>query len=63
MSGFFVKLITGFDDTLVHIPILANITKTKLGRIAFSSGILIAITLAIVLSFLFASFIKTLPYF
>jgi len=63
MSGFFVKLITGFDDTMVHIPILANITKTKLGRIAFSSGILIAITMAIVLSFLFASFIKTLPYF
>lgn len=62
-SGMFVKAITGFDDTLVHIPIVANITHTRLGRIIFSIGILLAISLAILLSFLFASAIKLIPYY
>jgi len=62
LSGFFVKIITGLDDTMVHIPIMGTITKTRLGRIAFSTGILLAIAFAIVLSFLFASTIKLIPY-
>jgi len=62
LSGFFVKIITGFDDILIHIPIIANITRTKLGRIVFSLGIFLAISLAITVSFLFASAIKTIPY-
>jgi len=62
LSGFLVKIITGLDDTLVHIPIVANLTRTKLGRIAFAFGIFIAISLAIIISFLFASTIKLFPY-
>jgi len=62
-SGIFVKAVTGFDDTMVHIPIVANITSTRRGKIAFSIGIFLAITLAIIVSFLFASVIKLLPYF
>jgi len=62
-SGFLVKLITGIDDSMVHIPIIANMTRTRLGRIAFAVGILFAITLAIIFSFLFASTIRLIPYY
>jgi len=62
-SGFFVKIIAGFDDTLTRIPIAATLTRTKRGRIAFAGGIFLAICLIMVISFLFASVIKTLPYF
>ncbi|MCK5624751.1 hypothetical protein KAI04_02835 [Candidatus Pacearchaeota archaeon] len=63
LSGFFVKIIAGFDDTLTRIPIVANLTRTKRGRIAFAGGIFLAICVAMVISFLFASIIKSLPYF
>ena len=62
-SGILVKLITGFDDTLVHIPIVANITQTKAGRIAFAFGIFLAVSLAIILSILFASALRLLPHY
>lgn len=61
-SGFLIRGITGFDDIMVHIPVVANIAKTKLGRVAFSIGVLMAITIALIFSFLFASFIKLIPY-
>ncbi|MAH49433.1 hypothetical protein CMI37_26660 [Candidatus Pacearchaeota archaeon] len=63
ISGFLVKIITGFDDTLTHIPVAANVTKKKVGRIAFATGILLAISLAIIFSILFASAIKLIPYY
>jgi len=61
-SGLFVKLVTGFDDLMIHIPIIATMTKTRRGKIAFSIGILLAITSAIILALIFASTIKLLPY-
>ncbi len=63
ISGFFVKIIAGFDDTLTRIPIAATLTQTKRGRIAFAGGVFLAICLTMVISFLFASVIKSLPYF
>lgn len=62
LSGFVVKIIAGFDDTMTRIPIVANITRTKRGRYAFAIGVLLAVTLAITLSFLFGSTIKAIPY-
>ena len=62
LSGFIVKIIAGFDDTMTRIPIVANITKTKRGRIAFSIGVFFAVTVAIIISFLFGSTIKSIPY-
>lgn len=62
LSGFIVKLIAGFDDTMTRIPIVANITRTKRGRYAFAIGVFLAVTLAIILSFLFGSTIKAIPY-
>jgi hypothetical protein len=60
--GIFIKIITGLDDTITHIPILASITKKRLGRIAFSIGTLLAIIAAIVVSFFFISAIKHFSY-
>lgn len=62
VSAFFVKMIAGFDDTMTRIPILVNVTKTKMGKFAFAAGILLAIILAMVFSFLFGSAIKAIPY-
>lgn len=62
LSGFFVKVIAGFDDSMVRIPISANITRTRIGRFAFALGVFIAITFAIIISFLFGSVIKSIPY-
>lgn len=63
ISGFFVKIVTGFDDTITQIPIVGAVTHTKRGRIAFSLGILLAIITAILLSFSFASVIREIPYY
>lgn len=62
ISGFFVKTIAGFDDSMIRIPICANITKTKTGRVAFAIGVFLAITLAILFSLFFGSIIKSIPY-
>ena len=62
LSGFIVKIIAGFDDTMTRIPIVANITRTKRGRIAFAIGVFFAVTVAIIISFLFGSTIKSIPY-
>ncbi len=48
---------------MVHIPIVANLTKTKIGRIAFALGIFLAITIAIIISFLFAEILTLLPFY
>ena len=61
--GFFVKAITGFDDTITHVPILASLTKTRTGKIAFSIGTMIAIILAIIIAVFFSSLIKSFPYY
>ncbi len=62
LSGLFVKLIAGFDDTMTRIPIMSSMTKTRKGRYAFAIGILIAILLVMFVAFTFASLIKSIPY-
>lgn len=61
--GLFVRIVTGFDDTLMRIPIITSFTKTKTGKIAFSIGTLVAILLAIIISLVFADFIKNFSYY
>jgi len=63
LSGFMVKIITGFDDTITQVPIMTSLTKTKKGKFAFLFGIFLAVTLAIILSFLFANFLKAFNYY
>lgn len=62
ISGFFVKAITGIDDTVTQIPLISTVTYSKIGKIAYSLGVLLAISLAVVVSFLFASAIKQFEY-
>jgi len=62
LSGLFVKLLAGFDDTMTRIPIMSNMTKTKKGRYAFAIGIFFAVSLAIFIAYTFASLIKSIPY-
>ncbi len=62
LSGLFVKLLAGFDDTMTRIPIMSNMTKTKKGRYAFAIGIFIAVSLAIFIAYTFAALIKSIPY-
>ncbi|MFH1607632.1 MAG: hypothetical protein ABIA78_00700 [archaeon] len=61
-SGFAVKVIAGFDDTMTHIPIIGNMTRTQTGRIAFAIGMFFAIASAITISYVFGSTIKGIPY-
>ncbi|RLE47048.1 hypothetical protein DRJ22_00195 [Candidatus Woesearchaeota archaeon] len=60
--GLFIKIITGLDDTITHIPILASLTKRKTGRTAFATGIFIAIITGIILSIFLAKGIKKISY-
>ncbi len=62
-SGFLVKIITGFDDTITHVPIIASLTRTKRGKFAFLFGIFLAVTLAIFFSFSFASILRKFSYY
>ena len=63
IAGFFVKLITGFDDTLTHVPLISYLTKTRRGKVAFGMGIFLAICLAIVVAVFFSSLIKSIPHY
>ncbi len=61
--GFFVKVITGFDDTLTNMPVLASVTKTRLGKIAFSIGSFLAIVTTIIIALFFSSILHAFPYY
>jgi len=61
LAGFFVKLITGFDDTLTHVPLISYLTKTRKGKVAFGTGIFLAICFAIVVAVFFSWMIKGIP--
>ncbi len=63
LLGFFAKIITGFDDTITHIPVLASVTRTKMGKIAFSIGTLIAIIIAIIIAIFFSTILKKIPFY
>lgn len=63
ISGFTIKLITGFDDTITHVPVISNLTKTRRGKVAFTFGIFLAITAAIILSYTFASILRSFKYY
>jgi hypothetical protein len=61
LSGFFVKIVAGFD-VLTRISIMTNVAKTKKGKLAFILGVLFIVTLMIIFSFFFGSILKRIPY-
>ncbi len=54
-TGFLVKSIASFDDTLTRIPILAELTKTLKGKVAFSIGTLLGLTVILIIAIFFSS--------
>lgn len=60
--GFFVKVISSFDDTLTSVPLVATITKTRKGRLAFSLGWFFSLLAVIGLVLVFSEFLSLFPY-
>jgi hypothetical protein len=54
-TGFFVKSIASFDDTLTRIPILAELTKTIKGKVAFSIGTFLGLSVILIIAIFFSS--------
>ncbi len=61
-EGFLVKFIASFDDTLTRIPIISHLTKTYRGRIAFSLGTLLALTVIIIIALFFSEVLLLIPH-
>ncbi len=61
-TGFFVKGIASFDDTLTRIPIIAELTRTKKGRIAFSFGTICALTVIVTIAILFSNILDRFAF-
>ncbi len=59
-EGFAVKFMASLDDTITKVPVISHITRTRLGKVAFSVGNLVALAIVIgvaaLLSHLFADF-------
>ena len=62
ITGFLVKSIASFDDTLTRIPVMAEMTRTRAGKIAFSLGTLFALTVILILVISLAQFLQAIPY-
>jgi len=62
IGGFLSKTLASFDDVITRIPIIAQLTKTRKGRIAFAIGNLIAITVVVFLAWCFSSLLEQIPH-
>ncbi len=60
--GFVTKAIVSFDDFLTRIPLIASLTQSRKGKIAFSIGNFLAVLLMIVISVIFALILSTFAY-
>lgn len=61
LAGFTINLLTSIDDAMTRIPVLSANTRTTKGRLAFTCGNLLAVTVAIGLAFGVSQFLETLP--
>jgi hypothetical protein len=61
LAGFSINLFTSIDDALTRIPILSANTRSNKGRLAFSFGNLLAVTVAVAISYALSQFLTTLP--
>ena len=59
--GFFIKVVTGIDDVLTRVPVITAITRTRMGKIAFSLGAVTAVTVATGIAFFLSEFLQNLP--
>lgn len=61
LLGVFIKFITGIDDVLTRVPVVAAITRTRMGKVAFCTGSVLAITVATAVAFFFSSIVHSVP--
>lgn len=61
IAGFAINLFTSIDDALTKIPVLSSAARTNMGRLAFSFGNLLAVTLAVAIAFGLSQVLTVLP--
>lgn len=61
LAGFTINLLTSIDDAMTRIPVLSANTRTIKGRLAFSFGNLLAVTLAIFIAYVLSQFLASIP--
>jgi hypothetical protein len=61
LAGLTINLLTSLDDALTRIPVLTAAARSRRGRLAFTLGNMLAVTLAVLLAFLLSRFLETLP--
>ena len=59
--GFFVKVITGIDDVLTRVPVIASLARTRKAKIAFSAGAVCAVMTVTTIAFFFSELIHNVP--
>lgn len=63
IEGFAVKFVASSDDVFTRLPLIAAVTGTRVGKVAFSVGNLIALAVVIAAASLLAPVMKALPYY
>ena len=61
LLGVFIKFITGIDDVLTRVPVVAALTRPRMGKIAFVTGSTLAVMTATGIAFFFSSFVNGVP--
>ena len=59
--GFAIKVVTGIDDMLTRVPIIATLAKTRRGKVSFSLGAICAVCAATAIAYFFSGLIQTIP--
>lgn len=59
--GFFVKVITGIDDVLTRVPVIASIAQTRRAKIVFSTGAVLAVMTVTAIAYFFSELIHEIP--
>lgn len=61
LLGVFIKFITGIDDVITRVPVVAALTRTRMGKIAFCTGSVTAVMVATAIAYFFSSFVVSFP--
>ena len=61
LLGVFIKFITGIDDVLTRVPVVAALTRTRMGKVAFCTGSTTAVMVATAIAYFFSSFVVSFP--
>ena len=61
--GFFAKIVSGLDDAVTNVPLIASVAGTRGRKLFFSIGYFLAIGLAIAIAYFFSQFLVNIPYY